>query len=455
MLMKKGWASLLLVSCLAMVMTACGGNATQVSSGSPAASSESESGSAGGGGESAKPIKLVFWNTSYPTIDENDKMKKKEDFYIYKAIKRYEEAHPGITIEIQDIPDGTNAMTKFQTAGIAQNGPDVTNLWSGNYTLDLKQYIQPLNEYLDQEVINSMTGWNAVTENFADQGTIYGVPDGSDGTIGILYNKQLFAKAGVDPEANPPRNAQQFMDMLQKIKDSGVTPIGSEPDGDFVYFLDYWLAQTVGISGINDIVNGKMNFNNPKLEEVMNGYLQLYKNGYVMNDQPQTQFYNGKVALIFGGYGYLNEARAALGDNLGMMKIPDFSESAAIRGGGIGGTGAAFVVSKSSKHPEEALKFILFLTSEEEQIARFKDGYGKLLNYKNVDLSTVSDDPFVVKQQEWASEPSTIFWPDNIYPSELSGYISSMNMLVIKQQLPVSDFLTKLDQKRDELLAQK
>ncbi|MCD9020330.1 ABC transporter substrate-binding protein [Cohnella silvisoli] len=445
MALKKGWTALLLIICIGL-MTACSSNNKDSSPSGSAASND--------GGQDKK-IKLVFWNTSYPTIDENDKTKKKEEFYIYKAIKRYEEAHPGVTIDIQDIPDGTNAMTKFQTAGIANNGPDITNLWSGNYTLDLKQFIQPLNEYLDQKVIDGMTGWSSVTENFADKGTIYGIPDGSDGTIGILYNKKLFADAGVDPEKMPLKNVQDFMGMLQKIKDTGVTPIAMEDDGDFVYFLDYWFAQMVGTPGINDIVNGKLKFSNPQLLEVMNQYIQLYKNGFVTNDQPQTQFYNGKVALIFGGYGYLSDARNALGDDLGMMKIPDFSESAVVHNGGVGGSGAGFVVSKSSKYPEEAVKFILFLLSEEEQIARFKDGYGKLLNVTNVEVGKFTDDPYIIRQQQWANEPSTIFWPDNIYPSELSTYISSMNSLVIKKQLPAADFLSKLDQKRDEILAQK
>ncbi|MCC3372913.1 ABC transporter substrate-binding protein [Cohnella sp. REN36] len=440
--MQKG-TKLLLIGSLAL-LAACGSGG-----GSPSASS------AAGGDAAGTKVKLVFWNTSYPTIDENDKTKKKEDFYIYKAISRYEAAHPGVTIEIQDVPDGANAMTKFQTAGIAGNGPDVTNLWSGNYTMDLKSFIQPLNAYLKPSDIEAMTGWNAVTENFADEGTIYGIPDGSDGTIGILYNKKLFAAAGIDPVQQPPRTYGDFTAMLKKLKESGVTPVGTGEDGDFVYFLDYWFAQMVGTSGINDIVNGKMNFRNDKLADVMQRYLKIYKDGYVKTDQHETQFYNGKVALIFGGYNLLADASAALGDDLGMMKIPNFSEAALVKDGGIGGTGADFVVSKSSAHPEEAVKFILFLMSKEEQIARFKDGYGKLLNLKDVDAAQFTDNPLVIEQQKWASEPSTIFWPDNIYPSELSDYIGSLNSLVIKSQLDAGDFFAKLDQKRDEILAQK
>ena len=462
---KRKSTALLLVGSIAM-LSACGsgndkdgGNASSgngsKSSPSAASSSASSTPAASEAASGGKKIKLVFWNTSYPTIDENDKTKKKEDFYIYKAIARYEAANPGVTIDIQDVPDGANAATKFQTAGIAGNGPDVTNLWSGNYTMDLKSFIQPLNDYLTPSVVDSMTGWSAVTENFADTGTIYGVPDGSDGTIGILYNKMLFSAAGIDAEANPPKTYDEFVDMLKKLKASGVTPVGTDEQGDFVYFLDYWLAQMVGTSGINDIVNGNMNFNNDKLIEVMKGYRQLFADGYVTTDQHETQFYNGKVALIFGGNGSLNDARNALGDDLGMFKIPNFSDAALVKDGGIGGTGADFVVSKSSEHPEEAVKFILFLVSKEEQIERFKDGYRKLLNIKGVDASEFSDDPLVIEQQQWANEASTIFWPDNIYPSELSDYIGSLNALLIKNQLDPADFLAKLDQKRDEINAQK
>ncbi|BBI33500.1 ABC transporter substrate-binding protein [Cohnella abietis] len=446
--------SLLLLSSMA-VLSACGdGNNGGNSKSSAGISSPEASPSAGESGQQKK-VKLVFWNTSYPTIDQNNKTKKKEEFYIYKAIKRYEEAHPGVTVDIQDVPDGTNAITKFQTAGIAGNGPDVTNLWSGNYTMDLKAFIQPLNSYLQKSDIDSMTGWNAVTENFADEGTIYGIPDGSDGTIGILYNKKMFADAGVDPEQNYPKNANEFLEMLKKLKASGVTPVGTGEDGDFVYFLDYWFAQMVGTPGINDIVNGKMDFHNDKLVEVMKSYLQLYTDGNVKTDQHETQFFNGKVAMIFGGFNLVNDARKALGDNLGMFKIPNYSEDALVKNGGIGGTGADFVVSKSSEHPEEAVKFILFLLSKEEQVERFKDGYGKLLNIQNVDATEFTQDPLIIRQQQWASEDSTIFWPDNIYPSELSDYISSLNALVIKSQLDTSDFLSKLDQKRNEILAQK
>ncbi|BBH22346.1 sugar ABC transporter substrate-binding protein [Paenibacillus baekrokdamisoli] len=401
-----------------------------------------------------KDIKLVFWNTSYPTIDENDKTKKKEDFYIYKAIQRYEAANPGIKIDIQNIPDGVNAMTKFQTAGIAKNGPDLTNLWSGNYTLDLKSYIQPLNDYLKPEDIDQLTGWKAVTENFAEKGTIYGVPDGTDGTIAILYNKKLFADAGVDPVNNRPHNVKEFMDMLQKIKDKNVTPMGLGEDGEFDYFVDYWFAQMIGPAGINDIVNGKMDFHNPKLLDVVNQYIELNRKGFVTTDGAQSQFYNSKVALIFSGFKGIKDARAALGDNLGMIKIPDFSESALIHDGGVGGSGGDFVVSKYAKHPAETVKFILFLLSKEEQAARFEEGYN-MINIKGIDAKSLSKDPLIVQQQEWANEPSTIFWPDNIYPSELSSYINSLNSLVVKDQLSADDFLSKLDQKRNEILAQK
>ena len=51
-----------------------------------------------------------------------------------------------------------------------------------------------------------ITGWEATSADFrADSDQIYGVPAGSDGTTCFFYNKELLAKAGVDPEGELAR----------------------------------------------------------------------------------------------------------------------------------------------------------------------------------------------------------------------------------------------------------
>ncbi|MCC6315123.1 MAG: hypothetical protein IT337_14060, partial [Thermomicrobiales bacterium] len=53
---------------------------------------------------------------------------------------------------------------------------------------------------------------------------------------------------------------------------------------------------------------------------------------------------------------------------------------------------------------------------------------------------------------EWANEPSTIFWNDNVYPSELTTEIKAQAQLAWTGQISAEEFMTKADAKRDELL---
>ena len=85
----------------------------------------------------AQDLTLTYWNTTYPLQDPNDKTKKPEDFYISKAIARFEAANPGITVQMEDVPSGNDMFIKYRTASVAQNGPDVMGMWSGSYMLGL------------------------------------------------------------------------------------------------------------------------------------------------------------------------------------------------------------------------------------------------------------------------------------------------------------------------------
>ena len=80
----------------------------------------------------AQGTTITFWNSTFPTVDPNDKGKKLEDFYVYKAVSRFQEANPGITVAIENIQDGPDQFTKYRTSSVAKNGPDVMGIWSGS-----------------------------------------------------------------------------------------------------------------------------------------------------------------------------------------------------------------------------------------------------------------------------------------------------------------------------------
>ena len=408
---------------------------------------------------SSGTTKIVFWNPIYPTSDSNDKSKTKDQFFIYQAVKNFETANPNIKVDMQILPSTPEMFTRYRVASIAKNGPDVMALWSGNYMLQFKQYLEPMDGYFTQEERSHLRGWEAVTDGFKiGAGKTYGVPNAIDGISVIFYNKQLLQKAGVDPEMNWPADFGQFLQMLAKIKASGVTPLALFDNGYTFFSMDYWIAQVVGGSGgIGDLINGKRNFSDPDVVNVLQQWSKLAQYSVsgaptMEGSQAQQLFQQGKAAMMVNGPWPIDDMRTAMGDTFGMHKLPDFSTSVSVKNAGIGGCGTALIVSNYSKHKPEAVKFVKFLVSKQEEQHRAESSGEGLINSIDVDVSKIYKDPLKVQNQEWGLEPQTMFWPDNAFPAELTNEISAQAQLAWTGKITPQQFAQKLDAKRDEIL---
>jgi len=62
---------------------------------------------------------------------------------------------------------------------------------------------------------------SAVRDFYTVNGKIYGIPWGTYNAMGVLYNKDVFAKVGVQP----PSNYVDFLAICEKIKKAGITPV--------------------------------------------------------------------------------------------------------------------------------------------------------------------------------------------------------------------------------------
>jgi raffinose/stachyose/melibiose transport system substrate-binding protein len=408
----------------------------------------------------AQETTITFWNPDiYPTQDPIDKAKRLEDFYIYKAIARFQEANPGVTVAIENLPSGSDMFTKYRTASVAQNGPDVMGMWSGSYMLGVVDFLEPLNDYFSPEERERITGWEATSADFrVDSDQIYGVPAGSDGTTCFFYNKELLAAAEVDPEESWPASFDESVTMLDAVKATGITPLAMHENGIIWQLLSWWQAQMLGgADQVGRIVTGETNFSTPEMTEIVANWQRLRDYSVpgaetMPGDAAYQLLFAGEVALTTAGFSTLNDAREAMGENLGMVKNPDYSTEAPLKSGGIGGAGTAFIVSNYSQVKEPAVDFIKFLMSAEEQALKAESGEGSLLNVTDVDTSAYYTDPYKQLQQEWANEPSTIFWLDNLYPVDLTNEIKAQSQLAWTGQISAEEFLAKADAKRDELM---
>jgi raffinose/stachyose/melibiose transport system substrate-binding protein len=404
-------------------------------------------------------VEIVFWNSTLPFEDPADPTKPLEEFYIYQAIARFEEANPGVTVAIENFPGGPDLFTKYRTSSVAQNGPDVMGMWSGTYMLALKEFLEPMGPYFTPEERATLTGWEAVNETFDPNATdIYGVPSGSDGVSVLFYNRPLLEAADVKPDEQWPTNIDEFFTVLQAVQDSDVTPVALDTNSLVWQVLLYWIGQTVdGAQGIGQLASGERNFSDPELVNIVAKWQQFAD--YVIpgaetmeGAEAQQLFYAGESAMITGGFAAIDNMREFLGDDLGMIKIPDFSADAPITSGGIGGPGVALIVSNYSQKKEAAVAFVKFIMSPDELLNRANSGEGHLINLAGVNAAEIYDDPYKIAQQEWAVEPSTIFWPDNVLPAELTTEIKAQSEVAWTGGIDAAEFAAKVDAKRDEIL---
>jgi raffinose/stachyose/melibiose transport system substrate-binding protein len=193
----------------------------------------------------------------------------------------------------------------------------------------------------------------------------------------------MLAAAGVEPDGAWRNSFDGFVGALDAIKATGVTPMALEENAIIWQILSWWQAQELGgAGGVGQLVSGEANFSTPEMIGIVQNWQRL--KDYTVpgaetmpGDAAFQLFFGGQVAMTTATFSVISNAREALGDNLGMIKLPNISPEAPLQDGGIGGAGIAFIVSNYSEAKDEAVAFIKFLMSPEEQTLKAESGEGR------------------------------------------------------------------------------
>jgi raffinose/stachyose/melibiose transport system substrate-binding protein len=282
---------------------------------------------------------------------------------IQQIDQKFEAENPNIKIEFTTAPTD-QYQTVIKTRLASGDVPDVFGVFPGAWlaTYGAKPgYLVDLSN--EPWAANLNAGAKGVSTY---NGKVYALPM-SQNVIGVVYRKDLFAKAGV----TVPTNWDDFLAACQKLKAAGITPLALGIKDQWVdQLIPYAMAPTAIYSTDQtfdaDMFAGKATFDSSPWKQMMQDYLSLNQQGFFNSgplgttyQQTQDLITTGKAAMVVNGnwiLAPLEQADSSL--QLGMFPLP--YNQAGQKPWVAAAVGEEMGISATSKHIAEAKKFVAF-----------------------------------------------------------------------------------------------
>ena len=272
---------------------------------------------------------------------------------------------------------------KITAAASGQLLPDIFNPLSDKR--ELASYIKA--GFIANLTTEMNAGWKDVffekslVQNMFDKNNEWGVEPGYYGvpldvsSLMIYYNKDLFAKAGLDAN-NPPKTWKEFIEAGKKLRAAGIQPFVSG-------FGESWLVGSFAASyqwnlfgkqGIIDTIEGKISYTDPRWVRIFGLFNEMKENkmfasGIVtmINKDAERTFATGKAAMALNGSWGVNVYKS-MNPSLqyGIMYPPALSD-AKYPLLVFGGDGSSMFVNAMSPKKDKAIAFLKWFTQRQQQ----------------------------------------------------------------------------------------
>lgn len=305
--------------------------------------------------------------------------------YFQTLIANFESENPSIKINWVDVPWAA-MENKILTAVSANTPPDVVNL-----NPVFASQLAGRNAWLDLDTKISDAERSSYLPNIWKASTL------NDKSFGIpwylttrltIYNIDLLQQAGI---SQAPTTYAELADIAQQIQDK---------TGKHAFFVTFAPQDSgevlesfvqMGVTLVN--TDGKAAFNSPAGKAAFQYWVDLYQKGLLPRES-LTQghrhaidlYQSGQTAFLASGPEFLR----TIANN-----APEVAAASRIAPQITGETGKKnvavmnVVIPRASKHPDAAVKFALFLTNDENQLA-----FAKAANVLPSRKKALADDYF-------------------------------------------------------------
>jgi len=325
-------------------------------------------------------------------------------------------------------------FSRFINSGYAVDLSDELNANAGEWRNQFFKWVISENEFFPNNEQKVKPG-------------VYGIPIDVN-NIQMVYNKDLFKAAGLDPEA-PPKTWEAFIAYGKKLRRAGITPFVSGWGELWLVncFANNYAFNLMGEEKIILTIKGQVPYNNHDWIRILKLFEEMrdagmYAEGITTmnNKKAEMIFANSQAAMAFNGSWCVNVYREINPNlNYGVFMPPRLSNRHPMRiwGGG----GAPFVVNAKSKNKEEAIEFLKWLTAEEQQ---------KFLVMTTHNLSVNREVTFLIpfKLSEFADDMDSVITPELlpvIENSKVSEAFGKGIWTIIKDNKSPSEAITYVD----------
>jgi multiple sugar transport system substrate-binding protein len=336
----------------ALLLSACAAPAA------PAAPAAGEEPAAAGG--EASGVTMSFW-----TRDSNQAQ-------VRQLVDAWNSTHEN-QIEVTVIPAG-EYMTKVGAAAAGGSAPDiiavdliyVPQFAAAGQLADITEMAKSLS-YFDQ-----LSPSHVRLATYQDK--IYALPFNAEGSI-LLWNKDLFVEAGLDPEKGPT-NWAEIADAAAKITALGDDKYGFYFAGSCAGCNAFTFLPLMWASG-GDVLSADgatATLTDPNVAAALDFYRQLWEDGQIpagAQTDTGTDFFNafasGKIGMTGSGAFAISQLKNDYPDiDFGVTFLPGQNEGRSSFAGG-----DSIGIPSGSKYPNEAFEFIQWLTSDEVQLEQY------------------------------------------------------------------------------------
>ncbi|WP_342567343.1 ABC transporter substrate-binding protein [Psychrobacillus sp. FSL K6-4046] len=263
------------------------------------------------------------------------------------------------------------SLTKLRSVGGTADAPAITQVFEvGTKYMIESGFIEPMQKFIDEDNYDLSQLEENILNYYSLDGELYSMPFNSSTPV-MLYNKDAFKAAGLDPE-NPPKTFQEIIDAAAKLKTDEMKGFSMLTYG---WFFEQLVATQGGLYVNED--NGRAGdateavFNGEEGQRVFEFLNTMNEAGTFGNfgtnwDDIRAAFQSGKVAM------YMDSSAGVRGiiDNapfeVGAAYIP-YADEVDRKGVVIGG--ASLWMSKGIAEIEQkaAWEFMKYLTTPEVQ----------------------------------------------------------------------------------------